>query len=263
VQAARDRLESWSKELEERVAERTREIARYSKMLTTRVLRAQEEERKRIARELHDDTAQSLSTLLINLDLIEPFVPADNSVLRTGFARVRTLVQRTLDEVRALSHDLRPTILDDFGLVAALHWYAEQLTETFRVPVTVQAETPPEGALTDEMVLALFRIAQEALMNAGKHAEATRAWVRLSFEEERATLAVEDNGRGFDIEEVRRPAQHGGMGLHGMRERAELIGAELTIESARGNDTRITVVVPLSRERRPNPDLAHPGDRGM
>src|SRR5579875_2215282 len=176
ARAARDRLQAWSLELEERVAERTREIERYSKELTTRVLQAQEEERKRIARELHDDTAQSLSSLMITLDLCEPLIGDDNQPLHTGLGRVRELTRRTLDGVRALSHDLRPTILDDFGLIAALHWFADEYTRTFGVPVEVHAEQPDHG-LTPELELALFRIAQEALTNSGKYAEATRACI--------------------------------------------------------------------------------------
>lgn len=244
VRTGRDRLQAWSEELEARVAERTSEIARYSKMLTTRVLQAQEEERKRIARELHDETAQSLSTLLINLDLIEPEILSENAALRDGFERVRDIAQRTLDETRALSHDLRPTILDDFGLVAALHWFADEYTRTFGVPVEVHAEQPDQ-ALTPEMELALFRIAQEALTNSGKYAEASRGCVELTFPDEMAQLTVEDNGKGFEPRDRAGPTRQGGLGLYGMEERAELLGGRLAVESEPGKGTRITALIPL------------------
>jgi two-component system sensor histidine kinase UhpB len=232
--------------LEERVAERTREIQRYSRQLTTRVLRAQEEERKRIARELHDDTAQSLSSLLISMDILEPYLPEDGPILRTGFDRIRTIAKRTLDSTRALSHDLRPTILDDFGLVAALKWFADEYTRTFGVPVEVRAEHVSSDRLPGEIELALFRIAQEALMNSGKYAEATRTGVDLAFPDGMVRLVVTDNGKGFDPTAIAGPTRQGGLGLHGMQERADLIGADIAVDTAPGAGTRVTVTVPLS-----------------
>ena len=243
VRTARDQLQVWNEELEAKVAERTREIERYSKELTTRVLQAQEEERKRIARELHDDTAQALSTLLINLDLLDSGASVDGDALRLGFERIRDLTQRTLDNVRALSHDLRPTILDDFGLVAALRWFADEFKQTFGVRVDVDIEQPPER-LSPEVEVALFRIAQEALTNSGKYAAASRARVVLSFPDGRAKLVVEDNGTGFDPHQVTGPTRQGGLGLYGMQERAELLGAALEIDTSPGKGTRVTVVVP-------------------
>lgn len=253
VRSGRDRLQDWSAELEERVAERTQEIAHYSKMLTTRVLQAQEEERKRIARELHDDTAQSLSTLLINLDMIEPHVPLDDAILRTGFERVREIVKRTLDATRALSHDLRPTILDDFGLTAALHWYADEYARTFGIPVHIHVEPADDGALTSDVELALFRIAQEALTNSGKHAAASRISLAMTFPDDLIKLVVEDNGKGFEPRDRTGPTRQGGLGLYGMEERAELLGGSLTVDSDPGKGTRVTALIPLAR---PDPDGA-------
>jgi signal transduction histidine kinase len=252
VRAGRDRLQAWSEELEERVAARTREIADSSKMLTTRVLQAQEEERKRIARELHDDTAQSLSTLLINLDMIDPHVSPNDATLRAGFERVREIATRTLDATRALSHDLRPTILDDFGLTAALRWYAGEYTRTFEVPVHVYVE-PANGALTPDIELALFRIAQEALTNSGKYAEASSSSVVMTFPDGMIKLVVEDNGKGFEQSDRTGPSRHGGLGMYGMEERAELLGGSLMVESEPGNGTRVTALIPLAR---PEPDGA-------
>jgi two-component system sensor histidine kinase UhpB len=246
VRGSRDRLQVWSEELERKVAERTREIERYSRELTTRVMQAQEEERKRIARELHDDTAQSLSTLLINLDLLDPSIPADDALLRTGFDRVRAIAQRTLDAVRALSHDLRPTILDDFGLAAALYWFADEYTKTFGVPVEVDVEDFPEDGLPPELELTLFRVAQEALTNSGKYADAHRTHVALSFPDGRAHLVVSDDGRGFNPDAVGGPTRLGGLGLYGMRERVELIGGRLDLSSDPGKGTRVEVDAPIA-----------------
>jgi signal transduction histidine kinase len=196
---SRDRLQAWNQELESVVAERTHEIERYSREMTTRVLEAQEEERKRIARELHDETAQSLSTLLITMDVMEQRLPQDPE-LQGGLQRLRDLTRRTLDEIRALSHDLRPTILDDVGLVAALQWYADEVCKTFGVPVDVRADSLPEGGLNPDIEIALFRIAQEALTNSARHATCDCCRVTLAFPDHAALLVVEDNGRGYDPE---------------------------------------------------------------
>lgn len=251
VRTSRDTLQAWSSELEVKVAERTREIERYSKEITVRVLQAQEEERKRLARELHDDTAQSLSTLLINLDLLESIIPdAEHSAgLRAGLERLRGLTKRTLDNVRALSHDLRPTILDDFGLVAALQWYADEYRRTFGVPVEMHLEQPT-GQLAPEVELTLFRIAQEALTNSGKYAEADTVLLSLSFSNSAAELIVEDRGKGFDLQHLTGPTREGGLGLFGMQERAELLGGTLKIESSPGNGTQVSATVPLAHDAR-------------
>ena len=168
--------------------------AQQSMQLTTLVLHAQEEERKRIARELHDETAQSLSTLLMHLDLLEPHIPPSNDLLKAGFQRVRGLARRTLDETRALSHDLRPTILDDVGLSAALQWYAEEYERSPECRLDVEVEPEPRDRLSSEVDVALFRIAQEALSNARKHAEASEIRVSLSFPDGVAKLVIQDNG---------------------------------------------------------------------
>jgi PAS domain S-box-containing protein len=245
LRASHDQLQGWNEELEQKVAERTREIARYSKELTTRVLRAQEEERQRIARELHDDTGQQLSTLLIHLDLLAPSIPDDDPLLQAGFERIRTLAQRTLDAVRALSHDLRPTILDDFGLVAAIRWFGDEYTKTFGVPVQIDIRDVPADRLTPETELALFRVTQEALTNSGKYAQATRTGVELEGHDGTVSLTVSDNGRGFDPKGLTGPSRHGGLGLYGMRERIELLGGQFAIEAAPDQGTRVMAEIPL------------------
>jgi signal transduction histidine kinase len=242
---SRDRLQAWSRELEEKVAERTAEIERQSRELTIRVLEAQEEERKRIARELHDDTAQSLSTLLINLDLLEQSVPQETPGAAEAFDRLRGLAKRTLNEVRAMSHDLRPTILDDFGLVAALNWYAAEYSRTFGLKVKVDADDGGTQRLSPEGETLLFRIAQEALTNSARHAAATWTRVSLSFPDHSARLTVQDNGKGFDPAIVARATRGSGLGLYGMKERADLLHARLTIDSAPGEGTTVMVDAPL------------------
>lgn len=218
--------------------------AREARQLTTRILQAQEEERKRIARELHDETAQSLSTLLINLDLLEPHIPADASLLRAGFERVGEIARRTLDETRALSHDLRPTILDDVGLEAALRWFAAEFQRTFGTEVEVVTRFEADARLAPETEVALFRIAQEALTNCGKHARAEHVRVTLLVEEHAISLQVQDDGIGFDPERVQQPTRLGRLGLYGMAERAELLGGTLQITAAPGRGTCVALTVP-------------------
>jgi PAS domain S-box-containing protein len=247
-QASADQLQQWNEELEAKVANRTRQVEQYSKDMTLRILAAQEEERRRIARELHDETAQSLSTLLINLDLLELQLPQNDLQLQVGFDRLRGLAKRTLDETRALSHDLRPTILDDVGLVAAIHWYADEFMKTFAVRVDVDAEAPSEKRLPPQIEVALFRIAQEALTNIGKYAGAKSVFVGLTFPDSSAELVVRDDGVGFDLDNVPGPTREGGLGLYGMRERAELLGGSLTIDTAPGRGTTITVVAPTETQ---------------
>jgi PAS domain S-box-containing protein len=247
-QASADQLQQWNEELEAKVANRTRQVEQYSKDMTLRILAAQEEERRRIARELHDETAQSLSTLLINLDLLELQLPQNDLQLQVGFDRLRGLAKRTLDETRALSHDLRPTILDDVGLVAAIHWYADEFRKTFAVRVDVDAEAPSEKRLPPQIEVALFRIAQEALTNIGKYAGAKSVFVGLTFPDSSAELVVRDDGVGFDLDNVPGPTREGGLGLYGMRERAELLGGSLTIDTAPGRGTTITVVAPTETQ---------------
>jgi two-component system sensor histidine kinase NreB len=153
---------------------------------------------------------------------------------------------RALEGVRALSHDLRPAILEDFGLGAALRAYADDWTRTFRVPIRL--EVPPDGGdrLPADVEIALFRVAQEALMNAGKYAGAREVRVSLALAEGGVRLGVEDDGVGFDPEGLPGPTREGGMGLYGMREWAALLGGHLTIEASPGRGTRITLQAPLS-----------------
>jgi PAS domain S-box-containing protein len=226
-----------------------RERAQHQKELTTRVLQAQEHERQRIARELHDDTAQSLSSLLISLDLLETHIPKDEPALRVGFDRVRGIARRALDSTRTLAHGLRPTILDDFGLDAALEWIAVDHTRTFGVPVRVVAKEIPAGRVGPEAELALFRIAQEALTNSGRHARATAVHMALSSSRGAVKLVVEDDGKGFDVESLAGASRESGLGLHGIQERVQLLGAVLDVQSAPGKGTRISVTVPLVRAR--------------
>ena len=214
----------------------TEEERRHEEMRTyvREVTRAQEEERTRIARELHDDTAQSLILLCRGLDTAGQNEKLDE---------MRSLAESALEGVRRFSRDLRPSILDDLGLLPAIEWVAAEMTRRGAASASVKVEGTPRR-LPAEAELVLFRIAQEALRNVEKHAGSCSASVEVSFGSEDVTLSVTDNGRGFELPEAGQLAQLGKLGLLGMQERAELLRAEFTIESHPGQGTSVRVRLP-------------------
>jgi len=209
------------------------------------VTKAQEEERKRIARELHDETAQELVVLSRQLDSLISMpgkVSKRDIKLLEG---VRTQVDETLEGVRRFSQDLRPSAIDDLGLLPALDWLVSDLEKHFDLTIGM-AVLGPERRFSPEVELVLFRVAQEALRNVWKHSRASRAWLTVEFGDGATTLAVTDNGEGFEVpRSVAELANVGKLGLAGMEERARLVGGKLTLESEPGEGTTVTVEVPL------------------
>jgi signal transduction histidine kinase len=208
------------------------------------ITRAQEDERARIARELHDDTIQSLIVLSRQLDAL---AKADERVAPARARQLHDLWKDTDDViqgVRRFSRDLRPSTLDDLGLVPALEGLAAAMTETdgIRTGLWVTGE---RRRLSPEVELVLFRIAQEALNNVKKHAEATEVVINVEFVDDAVEMAVHDNGKGFtrpvSVEEM---ATSGHLGLIGMRERARLLGGTLTIQSQPQLGTKVVVTMP-------------------
>lgn len=203
---------------------------------------AQEEERLRIARDLHDETVQSLVLLCQRLDGLaaSPDLP---DLALASVAEIRADADTALDRVRLFSRDLRPAALDDLGLVPAL----ERLVDDFAERCGVDAELKVTGRqrrLAPETELALFRIVQEALRNVEKHAEASCVTTTVTFDSERAHLSVRDNGKGFDASPSTGDLVSAGkLGLTGMHERAQLVGAELDVRSQPGAGTSVTVVL--------------------
>ncbi|HET7571921.1 MAG TPA: GAF domain-containing protein [Gaiellaceae bacterium] len=204
-----------------------------------RVVAAQELERRRLARELHDETGQALTSILLGLHRVEE--ASDGEQLRDALDGVRELVRATLHDVRRLAVELRPKALDDFGLVAALERLAESFAEQTGISIEF-VPALPGGRLAPEIETALYRIVQEALTNIVKHAHAERVSVVLTGTERSVSAVVEDDGVGFDPERVR----EGGLGLLGMRERVALLGGRLTIESRPGAGTTFVAEVPLT-----------------
>jgi signal transduction histidine kinase len=213
--------------------------------LIKRVLTVQEDERRRIARELHDETGQSLSALIVNLDMVRAAVE-DQPQTSEALDRLKGLAETALEEVRKLIYDLRPTVLDDLGLTSALRWYAHAQLESRGVEVTFKIELG-EARLDTVVETTLFRIAQEAMWNIVKHSGATRAELELSLAAGRVRLRVGDNGRGFrpDGQRTFDPLR-GGLGLEGMHERAALIGGTVSIRSNEGHGTEVVAELPLT-----------------
>ncbi len=209
------------------------------------VIRAQEDERRRLARELHDDTAQALIALSRGLEALADSRSAGRA--QADDARwvedLRELADRSLESVRRACRDLRPSILDDLGLAAALDWLAQNTIQR-GLPCALRIE----GAsfpVPGEAELVFFRIAQEALTNAWRHAQASRAEILLAYEPGRLRLRVQDDGQAFDLAQARQRRGSGGLGLLGIRERAALVGAELNIISTPGQGTTVEVCLAL------------------
>jgi signal transduction histidine kinase len=195
-----------------------------------RIVEAQEAERRRLARELHDETGQALTSILLGLKGLEERLPADDS--RAAVAELRNLVVSTLQDVRRLAVELRPTVLDDFGLVAALERLTQSFAEQSKIRVDFQS-TLPSQRLPEEVETALYRIVQESLTNVVKHAHAARVSVLLTRRNGSVAAVVEDDGRGFDPATV----SDGGFGLVGMQERVTALGGRLKLESGEAGTT--------------------------
>ena len=244
------RLSEHQRQLERtnaRLAEKNREMQR----LAAQVIAAQEEERRRVARELHDETMQSLAALSVGLEHGLQAMPAEVPRLRRAnylVARLQRLAEDTLDNLRKLALALRPSVLDDHGLVAAVHWLASTHEEHHGIPVEVKIEGEyAAGRLSPPVETAIFRIVQEALSNVAKHARAASVLVRLRLDEQVLTAEVADDGIGIDERLLAPTSPEGGtaqpgaagnappaatapLGLFGMRERAVLLDGELVVQ---------------------------------
>jgi signal transduction histidine kinase len=215
------------------------------------VWRVQEDERRRLARELHDGVGQNLTALKHRLALLGSALPADAHALRTQLDAAIALCSTTLEDTRAMSRLLRPPILDDLGLEPALRWLARSVGEAGGP--TVDIDIGPLPVLGDDIQTLLFRVAQEALNNAARHANARSAQLRLFARDQRLELRIDDDGEGCDPAVALRA---GGSGLGGMRERLRLYGGRLELRSAPGEGMQLSATVPMAWEQVPNPGRA-------
>ena len=218
---------------------------------TMLIVQAQEEERRRLALELHDESSQNLTAMLVHLEILSLGLQAiPETTLSTetrepfvrGIENLSGLTQRTLEDIRTLAQQLSPSVLDDLGLHAAFRWLVEDVRERFRLEVKLRIEeTVPGSRCSSLQETALFRIAQESLTNVARHAHAEHVCISLTQEHNQICLQVSDDGCGYD------PAQHtSGFGIFGMRERTRLLGGSLYIQSQPGCGTTVEARIPLS-----------------
>jgi len=254
LQSSMAAIEDANATLERRVESRTRDLTNLSTQLAEReeararllrqVITAQEDERKRLARELHDETCQTISALAMRLGSLTQRDATPSPELEDA----RALAVRALDELHRLIYDLRPSVLDDLGLWSAIGWYAERQLEPKGVSVRCEF-TDVDRRLPSIVETALFRVAQEAISNIAKHADAEQVLIQGQLRGDVLTLEIEDDGKGFDpgLATVPGPDGHG-WGLLGITERVDALGGQLTIDSAPGQGARLAVTVTVTAE---------------
>jgi signal transduction histidine kinase len=207
--------------------------------LSARLVEAQEQERRSISRELHDEVGQTLGALLVEVGQLAKLVTGENQAAQSQVARIKSVAENAVKSVRDMALLLRPPMLDDLGLVPALEWQAREISRRSDMEADVISEHVSQS-LPDELKVCIYRLVQEALNNAASHASAKRAQVSVVQDADKITVAITDNGSGFD------PARSRGMGILGMEERVRRLGGTFTIESARGQGTAIKADLPLS-----------------
>src|SRR5579885_2447966 len=214
-----------------------------TRLRASQIINAQEQERKRIARELHDETSQVLTSLLISLAVLEESLTTPEA--RERIADTRRLAHQTLRAIRSLSIDLRPSALDDLGLLPALRWYVKEYQKKCSIEVEFHA-TGLKERLPAEMETALYRIVQECLTNTARHSNARKVDITLIGTNDAVQATISDDGEGFDYEALlKNPGQERGLGLAGMQERALLLDGTLSIHTAPGQGTTVEVSIPL------------------
>jgi two-component system, NarL family, sensor histidine kinase UhpB len=231
------------RELAEAVTRREqRSLQEEKEQFTRRLMEVQEEERKRISRDLHDETAQYLALLSLEMDNLISKEESSSQEVVSKLKRLKEIADKALHEVRRFSHELRPSVLEQFGLAEALKLIIGEFNERQETHVGFKIDGE-EARLKEDVELVLFRITQEALNNIRKHSEAKAAEVILKFSSNKVSLSIADYGKGFDVSKKRVSSEKGGLGLVGMRERAGLVGAALKIKSTINKGTTVLVEV--------------------
>lgn len=241
-------------QLEEQVRQHSQELEvlneelRHKEMvrgqLLNKLITTQEDERRRIARDLHDQLGATLSGLTLSIEALGQSLPASVETLKGRWQRAKTLAARALEDTHKLILGLRPVALDDLGLVAAIRAEAEESLQTRGIDVAVNVHGAVRR-LAPEMELTLFRILQEAINNIAKHARARHVKIEFDFQRPVVRVMIEDDGQGFDTRMVSRSRDNArGLGLLGMEERAQLIGGSFHLESQAGRGTRVELIIP-------------------
>ncbi|MFC7751192.1 sensor histidine kinase [Paenibacillus thermoaerophilus] len=224
------------------------ESAKNRQQLGFKIILAQEEERRRISREIHDDLAQSLAHIVLRAEIAERMLmKQDLDAVRVELSDMKSQIRSSLEEVRKMIFNLRPMALDDLGLAPALRKYIQDFEERTKIHADFEV-FGKEVRLPSPMEVAIYRLVQESFSNVYKHARATYIRVELTFQRQMVRLIVQDNGVGFQV--GKDDAEIGRFGLMGMRERVELLEGELQIESAPDRGTKISLAIPISVEQK-------------
>lgn len=214
-----------------------------------RIIKAQEEERKRVARDIHDGPAQSMSNVVLKAEICERLIDVDLEKVRDELRQLKRVVRESLQDVRKIIYNLRPMSLDDLGLVPTLQRYVSTFQEDSGVVVSFRTKGVYDD-IKPVISLTVFRIIQEALSNINKHSFAQNATINIEFLEERLKLYIYDDGKGFNVTDlnVKSSDINGGFGIFGIRERVELLNGDFEINSEFGKGTRLNIALPLVEE---------------
>ncbi len=232
-----------------RLLEQARRLQEQLRFLSRRVLSAQEEERKRISRELHDVIAQVLTSINVRLAVLKTDAGVNTRDLAKTIARTQRLVEKSVDIMHRFAYNLRPAVLDYLGLIPALHSFMKNFSKATGIRVSLTAFAGAEK-LDDASRTALYRVAQEALTNVARHAQASLVEASIQRLSNSVRMQIKDNGKSFDVERTLHTVKSRRMGLLGMRERVEMVGGKFTVESAPGHGTTIQAQIPFHRDAR-------------
>ena len=225
------------------------ESAKNRQLIGLKIILAQEEERKRMAREIHDGPAQSLANLVLRTEIAERMlVKQEFQLVQEELMELKSQVRSGLEEIRKIIFNLRPMALDDLGLVPTLRKFVQDFEEKTKIRAVFET-SGRELRMPSAMEAAVYRLVQEAFSNALKHASPTYVSLEMTFFPKRILIVIQDNGVGFDVEQtMARSKTSSHYGLIGMHERVELLNGKINIESARGQGTKITISIPVSTD---------------
>ncbi len=214
--------------------------------VVTKVIQAQEDERLRISRQMHDGPAQTMTNLVLRAEICERLLDIDVARARAELAGLKTMVNNTLQATRGFIFDLRPMILDDLGLEPTLRGYIRQFSDKNKIEVNLSV-MGLKGRLPQPVEVAVYRIVQDALSNVAKHAHATHAQISLELQDDGLLVTVEDDGSGFNVDDLNAQGERGkALGIASMRQRAEMLGGEILLESLVGRGTKVSAAIPVS-----------------
>jgi signal transduction histidine kinase len=228
-----------------RLLEQSQDMQEQLRHLSRQVLTAQEEERKKISRELHDEIAQTLTSINVQLAALKAEATVNVKDLQKKIARTQRLVEKSVDIVHRFARELRPTVLDDLGLIPALHSFVKSVAKQTGIHIHLTVFAAVEKLAGDKRTV-LYRVAQEALTNVVRHAQASLVDVSIEKLPNSICMKIRDNGKSFQVERVLHAKKNKRLGVLGMRERMEMVGGSFNIESAPGKGTTIRAQIPFT-----------------